>query len=145
MKAALSPIFKMAGSAFGGFFDNLFKFENGGIMTEFGSAPLKKYANGGIANSPQLALYGEGKTPEAYVPLPDGRTIPVTLKGGAQQATAVESNNVQINITVNNDGSSTSDASGGAAELYKRMGERIKSVVREELMNESRPGGVLYR
>lgn len=145
MKAALSPIFKMAGNAFGGFFDNLFKFENGGIMTEFGSAPLKKYANGGIANSPQLALYGEGKTPEAYVPLPDGRTIPVTLKGGAQQATAVESNNVQINITVNNDGSSTSDASGGAAELYKRMGERIKSVVREELMNESRPGGVLYR
>lgn len=145
MKAALSPVFKMAGKAFGGFFDNLFKFENGGIMTEFGSAPLKKYANGGIANSPQLALYGEGKTPEAYVPLPDGRTIPVTLKGGAQQATAVESNNVQINITVNNDGSSTSDASGGAAELYKRMGERIKSVVREELMNESRPGGVLYR
>jgi tape measure domain-containing protein len=56
-------------------------FANGGIMTKFGSAQLKKYANGGIANSPQVALYGEGSRPEAYVPLPDGRTIPVTMSG----------------------------------------------------------------
>lgn len=142
MKAALSPIFKGLGNMMGSWWP----FANGGIMTEFGPAPLKKYANGGIANSPQLALYGEGKTPEAYVPLPDGRTIPVTLKGGQQGGAGDVLNNVSINITVNKDGSSSTDSSGGGAEeLYKRMGERIKGVVREELMNESRPGGVLYR
>ena len=29
---------------------------NGGIMTEFGPTPLRKYANGGIANDPQLTI-----------------------------------------------------------------------------------------
>ena len=48
-------------------------------MTSAGPLPLRRYASGGIANSPQLAMYGEGKTPEAYVPLPDGRSIPVKL------------------------------------------------------------------
>jgi tape measure domain-containing protein len=56
-------------------------FANGGIMTSKGSIPLMKYATGGIANSPQLSLFGEGRLPEAYVPLPDGRSIPVTLTG----------------------------------------------------------------
>jgi hypothetical protein len=58
-------------------------FANGGIMTSKGVATLRKYATGGVANSPQLALYGEGSVPEAYVPLPDGKTIPVTLSGSA--------------------------------------------------------------
>ena len=57
-------------------------FEDGGIMTPAGPLPLKSYARGGIANSPQLALYGEGSMNEAYVPLPDGRRIPVALEGG---------------------------------------------------------------
>ena len=61
-------------------------FANGGVMTNEGPAPLRAYANGGIANEPQWALFGEGSTPEAYVPLPDGRTIPVTVKMAAQQA-----------------------------------------------------------
>ncbi len=65
------------GSMFSGF-----AFANGGIMSSEGSLPLKAYSNGGIANSPQLALFGEGRMNEAYVPLPDGRTIPVTMKGG---------------------------------------------------------------
>lgn len=65
------------GSMFSGF-----AFANGGVMTNQGALPLKAYANGGIANTPQLALFGEGRMPEAYVPLPDGRTIPVTIKGG---------------------------------------------------------------
>lgn len=65
------------GSMFSGF-----AFANGGIMTNQGAVPLKAYANGGVASTPQLALFGEGRMPEAYVPLPDGRTIPVTMKGG---------------------------------------------------------------
>lgn len=57
---------------------------NGNVMTEFGPAKLNRYANGGIARSPQVSLFGEGSRPEAYVPLPDGRTIPVTMQGGQQ-------------------------------------------------------------
>lgn len=71
-----------AGNFLGDAMSSLFKFENGGIMTSGGSVPLRAYSSGGIATSPQLALYGEGKQPEAYVPLPDGRTIPVTMSGG---------------------------------------------------------------
>jgi tape measure domain-containing protein len=58
------------------------RFANGGIMSRFGSMALSRYARGGIANSPQLAMFGEGSTPEAYVPLPDGRAIPVKMEGG---------------------------------------------------------------
>lgn len=58
-------------------------FANGGIMTSFGELPLRKYAAGGIARSPQVAVFGERQVnAEAYVPLPDGRTIPVTMQGG---------------------------------------------------------------
>lgn len=55
------------------------KFANGGIMTPSGAKPLRRYSKGGIANTSQFAEFGEGDTPEAYVPLPDGRSIPVTL------------------------------------------------------------------
>ena len=52
---------------------------NGGIMTSAGPLPLRRYAAGGVANSPQLAVFGE-RGPEAYVPLPDGRSIPVKMR-----------------------------------------------------------------
>jgi len=61
----------------------VFGFANGGIMTSAGPLPLRAYAGGGIANSPQLTLFGEGRTPEAFVPLPDGRRIPVAMQGGS--------------------------------------------------------------
>jgi hypothetical protein len=41
--------------------------------------PLPKYAKGGIADSP--SIFGEAG-PEAAVPLPDGRSIPVNMNGG---------------------------------------------------------------
>lgn len=58
----------------------------GNVVTAEGPLSLSRYAyggvhrsSGGIARRPTLSLFGEGRTPEAYVPLPDGRTIPVTL------------------------------------------------------------------
>lgn len=66
-------------------------FADGGVMTSDGPVPLRKYATGGIANSPQLAMFGEGAQPEAYVPLPDGRRIPVAMQG---------SNGMTINQTI---------------------------------------------
>lgn len=60
----------------------IFEYASGGVMTSRGPLPLRRYAGGGVAASPQMAMYGEGSMPEAYVPLPDGRSIPVTMEGG---------------------------------------------------------------
>lgn len=87
------------GSSLGG----LFSFANGGIMSSQGSLPLKAYSNGGIANSPQLALFGEGRMNEAYVPLPDGRTIPVTMNGNQGSTNFV--------LNIENNSGQTIDAS----------------------------------
>jgi SLT domain-containing protein len=53
-----------------------------GVTDENASLPVRGYARGGVARSPQLAVFGEGSTAEAFVPLPDNRSIPVTINGG---------------------------------------------------------------
>ena len=83
MQKALGGAITGAMSGLGSWFSNLVGFANGGIMTSAGSVPLRAYAAGGIANSPQMAVYGEGSMNEAFVPLPDGRSIPVTMSGAA--------------------------------------------------------------
>jgi hypothetical protein len=89
-----------AGSTQAGY-TGAFGFADGGIMTEYGALALNKYANGGIAKEPQVAIYGEGSMAEAYVPLPDGRSIPVTMNMPAaaqQQANNGGGINQEINI-----------------------------------------------
>ncbi len=115
-------------------------FADGGIMTQYGAAPLRKYANGGIANSPQLAMFGEGSSPEAYVPLPDGRSIPVSMKGATNTQSG---SNVSIIINVASDGSATS--SGDTKSAFTGMANQVKNVVLTELVNQQRPGGLLYK
>ncbi|WP_193183274.1 tape measure protein [Nisaea sediminum] len=75
-------------------------FAMGGIMTPHGPLALNTYDNGGIANSPQLALFGEGRTPEAYVPLPDGRSIPVSMSfsGAANDGVWAELKAVRLEL-----------------------------------------------
>jgi phage-related minor tail protein len=115
-------------------------FAKGGIMTPSGSMPLRAYSTGGIANSPQLAMFGEGRTPEAYVPLPDGKSIPVTMTGGGSGT----SQNIVISIVVNKDGKTDTNSTGADAGAWKKMADRVKGVVREELATQTRPGGMLY-
>jgi tape measure domain-containing protein len=43
---------------------------------------FKAFANGGMVTGPTLGLIGEGRYNEAIVPLPDGRSIPVQMRGG---------------------------------------------------------------
>lgn len=61
-------------------------FETGGIMPGkiAKTVPVRAFANGGVVKRPTLALFGEGKASkgEAFVPLPDGRRIPVAMSGG---------------------------------------------------------------
>ena len=106
-------------------------FATGGVMTAKGPMTLKRYASGGIANSPQLAMFGEGSTPEAYVPLPDGRSIPVKMKGGGNDG----------NITVNVDARGTSVQ--GDNDQGARLGRAISAAVQQELIRQRRPGGLL--
>jgi tape measure domain-containing protein len=108
-------------------------FANGGIMTEKGPLELNRYASGGIARGPQLAMFGEGRMPEAYVPLPDGRSIPVTMKGGK----------TSTNVVVNVDASGTSVQ--GDDRRGKELGNAISAAVQAELIKQQRPGGLLNR
>lgn len=70
-----------------------FQFAGGGVMTDDGPMKLRRYSRGGIADSPQIAMFGEGSQPEAYVPLPDGRSIPVTVDSNGQGGNVININN----------------------------------------------------
>jgi tape measure domain-containing protein len=139
LKAIASGVLKDIGSALirfglnslagglglGGFL----KFADGGVMTNAGPLPLRRYAGGGIANSPQMAVYGE-RGPEAYVPLPDGRNIPVKV----QQRNDVLDRYRPMGATgtVTNDGDMAAAAGGavaaGGAIDVRYTVERINNV-----------------
>ena len=103
-------------------------FANGGIAI----GGFQAFANGGIVNGPTLGLVGEGRYNEAIVPLPDGKSIPVELGGDAK--------NIVSNITVNvNNGQARSEGNKGANDLGRKLEGAVKQVIIEEL----RPGGVL--
>lgn len=112
-------------------------FADGGIMTSGGSIPLNRYANGGIANKPQMALFGEGRTPEAYVPLPDGRSIPVTMRGASEAGGDVF--NIAVNVSSDGSSKTTGDATG------RELANQIAIVVKNVLVAEKRNGGLLVR
>jgi len=97
-----------------------------------GPMPLKKYARGGVATGPQMALYGEGSQNEAYVPLPDGKRIPVAMQGSSGGSTSVV-----VNV----------DATGSKVEgddqNSKQLGVLLAAAVQKELVKQKRPGGIL--
>ena len=100
-------------------------FANGGIMTSSGPVPLRTYASGGIANSPQLAVFGEGAMNEAFVPLPDGRSIPVKMQGGGANVSVVVNNNSGQNVTTNE----TTDGRGNR-RIEVSVGDMIAGEIR---------------
>lgn len=102
---------------------------NGGIMTPSGALNLNAYANGGIANSPQLAIFGEGRQNEAYVPLPDGRTIPVTLNG--QQEQQQTGNTYNISVEYSPDLSSIDPSK--ASEVIAENAPVVEGIIREAM------------
>lgn len=106
------------------------QFAMGGVMTSSGPMPLRAYASGGIANSPQLALFGEGSRPEAYVPLPDGRSIPVTMSGftpdiptGAGGGAPVVNITQSFNVT----------AAGGDQAIARAVQQEMRAAAPETL------------
>ena len=85
--------------------------------------PVHGYANGGpIVSGPHMAVIGEGKHNEAVVPLPDGRSIPVSMKGGG---------GTSVNISIN-----AVDARGVDELLVSRQ-DTLRNIIRQA-MTESR-------
>ena len=74
---------------------------------------------------------------EAVVPLPDGRSIPVMMKGGGAQQ-----NNVGITVNIDNNGGAKTSSESDSQEAA-RLGDRLADLVQEELLNQKRNGGIL--
>ncbi len=84
----------------------IFGFADGGIAA-YGSplaVNLPRYAGGGISNT--AAIFGEAG-PEAAVPLPDGRRIPVEMRGGG--------NTIIVNVNGSNNAPDVRRAAGQGA------------------------------
>jgi tape measure domain-containing protein len=108
-------------------------FANGGIA----QGGFRAFASGGIVTGPTLGLVGEGRYNEAVIPLPDGKSVPVDLGGMGGAGNQITSN---IVVNVNSDGQSQSQQSGnGNAEL----GKKIEGAVKQVIVGELRPGGLL--
>lgn len=120
----------------------LVKSANGNVMTPDGPMPLNMYAGGGIATSPQLSIFGEGRMNEAYVPLPDGRTIPVTMSGGGSNVIVnvmpTSGQTADVQQRENGDGTTTIDVilrqvqdgladgvASGSGSLFNAIGSRF--------------------
>lgn len=173
-------------------------FENGGVNTPFGVAKLTNPGVGGVEQprSPRISIFGEGSMTEAYVPMPNGKQIPLGIvngqivaklpgnryipttmdaaqamlggfgrgqafeKGGISgqtaptmpraggmpsdgSATVDQSVCIEINIngSTGQEDSKSSNASRADAE---RLAARIRAVVKEEMLTQTRPGGILY-
>jgi tape measure domain-containing protein len=106
-------------------------FANGGIAP----GGFTAFANGGMVTGPTMGLVGEGRYNEAIVPLPDGKSIPVDL-GGAT-GSQITSN---IVVNVSSDGKTSSS---GAGSDSAGLGRKLEGAVKQVIVDELRPGGLL--
>jgi len=110
---------------------SLFGFANGGVMSANGPLALHSYAGGGVASGPQLALFGEGRMNEAFVPLPDGRSIPVKMSGQGASQIIVNINNSQANAVK----ASVTQSSGPLGTQLNIQIDKIESAIAANVSN----------
>lgn len=106
-----------------------------------GGSALTAYATGGVVTAPTMFRHSGGlgvmgeAGPEAIMPLrrlSNGRLGVESAGGGTQ--------NVTVNVSVES-GGQTMQSDGGADA--KNLGKAIANVVRQELLAQKRPGGML--
>ncbi|WP_457813930.1 tape measure protein [Sinorhizobium meliloti] len=93
-----------SGGLLGGLLGAIFPFAKGGIAAHGRPQTLKRFARGGVSRS--AAIFGEAG-PEAAVPLPDGRSIPVKFQTPAipkRSSAGQQAVDVQVGVTVDDDG-----------------------------------------
>jgi hypothetical protein len=56
------------------------KLATGGVMTRWGKLEPEAYSTGGVARQPRLAVFGEGRNHEAYIPMEDNKNIRVQMR-----------------------------------------------------------------
>ena len=110
------------------------QFSGGGIMDQGKKIP--GYSTGGIASGSRQGYPAILHGTEAVVPLPNGKSIPVQMQGGAGQM-----NNVSVSVNVASDGKSDTNVSGDEGGMD--LGKAIAQAVQEELQNQKRSGGIL--
>lgn len=143
----LAPLLQALGlgSGSGGgfsFFKGGSGFADGGIMTSMGPLPLRRYASGGVTDRPQLAMFGEGSKPEAYVPLPDGRSIPavVSLKGMAGGNNVSSQTHFHISMPP---GTTPETAREISKNFAGHLNEVMEQVVDQRILRHLQSGGML--
>ena len=106
----------------------------GGVMGPNGKK-MTGYSVGGIAKGPNAGYPVMMHGTEAIVPLPNGKSIPVEMKGsGASQIN-------QITVNVSSDGQTTTE--GGKGMDMEKLGTAVAAAVQKELQNQKRSGGML--
>lgn len=97
-----------------------------------GKADEMGYSSGGVASGPKsgypVTLHGT----EAIVPLPDGRTIPVSIKGDMMGKSS-HTNNISINVS----------GGGNAKEIAKAVSDEVSKVLRNRSRGSSYTRGVI--
>lgn len=97
-----------------------------------GQAGPIKHATGGLVTRPTNAIIGEGSRPEAVVPLPNNREIPVKMTGGG--------NSVNINQSFNFE-----NADASAIPQLRMAAKQIKQETLAALMQEINKGGAIAK
>lgn len=136
----------LGGTSFGTFLGIKPAGRYGGVFSAGDKAPGYRY--GGISTMPGYAVGGVAKGSdagypvvlhgtEAVVPLPNGKSIPVDMKGAGQN------NNVVVNVSVDNQGNGQTSTESQSGADAGQLGQAIARAVQQELQNQKRSGGIL--
>ncbi|MFG0898766.1 phage tail tape measure protein [Enterobacter cloacae complex sp. FYR_6] len=113
----------------------------------YDSPSLSAYSNG-VFQTPQLFAFAKGAGvfaeagPEAIMPLTraaDGSLGVRAVSGGASEGAAP-----QVFITINSDGSTASQSSGGLEKFGKSVGNFVRDEYRKLIQADLRPGGAIW-
>lgn len=127
---------------------NALKAAGGGMFAEGGvvQGGVQMFAEGGVVNSPtyfpmagnNVGLVGEAGYPEAIVPMKNGRSIPVDIRGSGGGGNV-------YNITVNVQGNGKQSGAEQGEQISQAVMDKMKLVARGEIANAQRPGNALSR
>ena len=123
----------LGGTSFGNFL-GISEGKTGGIFSNGGK--VSGYATGGVAKGPGSGYPAILHGTEAVVPLPNGKSIPVDMKGAAQN------NNVTVNVSMDGQGSAQQNTQSDGAQ-GANLGAAVAAAVQKELQNQKRAGGIL--
>jgi len=119
---------------------SFFGFRNGGIVSARGGYYDKMYSGGGIAKGRDSGYPAILHGTEAVVPLPDGKKIPVQMQGSNSNI-----NTISVSVNVDQSGNATSTTKENSDAKGRMFGEAISRAVQEELLIQTREGGLLNR